>query len=269
VADISLNRLTKKILLNAVGSMAGMLKGKEAAEDAKKVQIGLTVFGVVQPCAERAKELLEEKGYEVMVFHTSGTGGMALEELIEAGEIDAVLDVSTTELADEVAGGVLSAGPRRMEAAGTRRIPQLIIPGAIDLINFKAPDSVPEKWKDRIFYRHTPHITLMRTNVEESAALGELFARKLNRAMGPSAVLIPLNGFSAYDSPKGPKAINLQGGPAPGPWFWPDADRAFSRELKKYLDRSKVRYDELPLHINEPAFAERAVQGLEAMIRKE
>ena len=144
----------------------------------------------------------------------------------------------------------------------------MVIPGAIDLINFKAPDSVPEKWKDRIFYRHTPHITLMRTNIAESAALGELFAKKLNQATGPSMVLIPLDGFSAYDSTRGPKAINLQGGPAPGPWHWPDADRVFYQELKEHLNRSKVRYEELPLHINEPAFAERAVRELEGMLQK-
>jgi uncharacterized protein (UPF0261 family) len=269
VADISLNRLTKRILLNAAGSMAGMLRGRQIATEARKIQIGLTVFGVVQPCAERAKELLEEKGYEVMVFHTSGTGGMALEELVQAGEIDAVLDISTTELADEVVGGVLSAGPCRMEAAGEKGIPQVVIPGAIDLVNFKAPDSVPEKWKDRIFYRHTPHITLMRTNVEESAALGEVFAKKLNKTAGPALVLIPLDGFSAYDSPQGPKAINLQGGPAPGPWYWPDADRAFSRKLDENLDRLKVRYEELPLHVNDPGFAERAVAALETMIKKQ
>jgi len=268
VADISLNRLTKRILLNAAGSMAGMLQERGIGADAKKVQIGLTVFGVVQPCAERAKELLEEKGYEVMVFHTSGTGGMALEELVQAGEIDAVLDISTTELADEVVGGVLSAGPHRMEAAGARGIPQVVIPGAIDLVNFKAPDTVPEKWKDRIFYRHTPHITLMRTNVEESTALGEVFAKKMNRAAGPAMVLIPLDGFSAYDSPQGPKAINLQGGPAPGPWYWPEADRAFSRKLNENLDRLKVRYEELTLHVNDPGFAERAVAELEIMIKK-
>jgi uncharacterized protein (UPF0261 family) len=268
VADIALNRLTNRILLNAAGSMAGMLKEGEIAEDAKRIQIGLTVFGVVQPCAEQAKELLEEKGYEVMVFHTSGTGGMALEELVQAGEIDAVLDISTTELADEVVGGVLSAGPNRMEGAGARGIPQVIIPGAIDLVNFKDPDSVPEKWKDRIFYRHTPHITLMRTNVEESEALGEVFAKKLNQAAGPVLVLIPLEGFSAYDSPKGPKAINLGGGPAPGPWYWPEADRAFTRKLDEKLDRAKVRYEELTLHINDPGFAERAVAELETMIKK-
>jgi uncharacterized protein (UPF0261 family) len=193
---------------------------------------------------------------------------MALEELVQAGEIDAVLDISTTELADEVVGGVLSAGPQRMEAAGERGIPQVVIPGAIDLVNFKAPDSVPEKWKDRIFYRHTPHITLMRTNVKESAALGEVFAKKLNRAGGPAMVLIPSEGFSAYDSPQGPKAINLQGGPAPGPWYWPEANRAFSRKLNENLDRSKVRYEELPLHVNAPACAERAVQELERMIQE-
>ena len=228
VGDISVNRVTRRIFSNAVRAMAGMLKGEFREEEERRVQVAVTVFGVVQPCAEHAKALLEEKGYEVVLFHTSGTGGMAMEELIRQGEIDAVLDVSTTELADEVAGGVLSAGPRRLEAAGTMGIPQVILPGAIDLINFNTPETVPEKWKDRVFYRHTPHITLMRTSPEESASLGRLFGKKVNQARGLSTVLIPLNGFSAYDGPKGPPSINLRGGPASRPWFWPPPPRCRS-----------------------------------------
>jgi len=266
VGDISLNGMTRRIFSNAVRAMAGMLRDDKGKQEAKKKQIALTVFGVVQPCAEYAKSLLEEKGYEVMVFHTSGTGGMALEELVKQGMIDAVLDISTTEVTDEVVGGVLTAGPLRMEAAGTMGIPQVIIPGAIDLVNFKTPDTVPEKWKDRVFYRHTPHITLMRTDVGESALLGQVFAQKINKAKGPTLILIPLRGFSAYDSPQGPKAINLQGGSAPRPWFWPEADQAFCQALKENLDHSKVRYHELSMHINEPSFAEMAVKELDKMI---
>jgi uncharacterized protein (UPF0261 family) len=266
VGDISINRVTKRIFLNAVRAMGGMLKGESIKEEARRIQVAVTVFGVVQPCAEHAKELLEEKGFEVILFHTSGTGGMALEDLVKQGEIDAVLDVSTTELADEVVGGVLSAGPHRMEAAGDMGIPQVIMPGAIDLVNFKTPETVPEKWKDRVFYRHTPHITLMRTNVEESALLGRLFAKKINEAKGQTVVLIPVQGFSAYDSPEGPKSITLQGGPADRSWFWPEADRAFYRALKENLDHSRIRYHELSMHINESGFAERAVRELEAML---
>jgi uncharacterized protein (UPF0261 family) len=246
--------------------MAGMLKGEDVPEKERRIQVAVTVFGVVQPCAEHAKELLEEKGFEVILFHTSGTGGMALEELVKQGEIDAVLDVSTTELADEVVGGVLSAGPRRMEAAGAMGIPQVIMPGAIDLVNFKTPETVPQKWTDRVFYRHTPHITLMRTNPEESASLGRLFAKKINQARGRTVVLIPVRGFSAYDSPEGPRSINLEGGPAGRSWFWPEADRAFYQALKENLDHSKIRYHELSMHINEPVFAERAVHELDKMI---
>jgi uncharacterized protein (UPF0261 family) len=193
---------------------------------------------------------------------------MALEDLVKQGEIDAVLDVSTTELADEAVGGVLSAGPHRMEAAGDMGIPQVIVPGAIDLVNFKTPETVPQKWKDRVFYRHTPHITLMRTDPEESAFLGRLFANKINQAKGETVVLIPTGGFSAYDSPHGPKAISLQGGLAPRSWFWPEADRAFYQALKGNLDHSRIRYHELSMHVNEPGFAERAVRELEAMLRK-
>jgi uncharacterized protein (UPF0261 family) len=268
VGDISLNGMTRKIFSNAVGAMTGMLREDQREKEERKTQIALTVFGVVQPCAEHAKSLLEEKGYEVMVFHTSGTGGMALEELVKQGLIDAVLDVSTTEVTDEVVGGVLTAGPERLEGAGAKGIPQVIMPGAIDLVNFRTPDTVPEKWKDRVFYRHTPHITLMRADVEENASLGRVFAGKINRAKGPSLVLIPLEGFSAYDSPGGPKAINLQGGPASRSWFWPEADRAFCEALKENLDLSKVRYEELPVHINDPRFAEKAVEELDRMIKE-
>jgi uncharacterized protein (UPF0261 family) len=155
-----------------------------------------------------------------------------------------------------------------MEAAGDMGLPQVIIPGAIDLINFKTPETVPEKWRDRVFYRHTPHITLMRTNPEESASLGRLFAKKINQARGQTAVLIPIRGFSAYDSPKGPRSINLQGGPADRSWFWPEADRAFYQALKENLDHSRIRYHELSMHINEPGFGERAVHELEAMLNK-
>lgn len=267
VGDISLNRMTRRIFSNGVRAMVGMLREGPSEKEDQKVQIGLTVFGVVQPCAERAKSLLEEKGYEVVVFHTSGTGGMALEALVEQGLIDAVLDISTTEVTDEVVGGVLTAGPTRMEAAGARGIPQVVIPGAIDLVNFKTPDTVPEKWKDRVFYRHTPHITLMRTDVEESERLAHVFAEKMNRAKGPCLVLIPLKGFSAYDSPKGPRAIRLDGGPAPRSWFWPEADQAFFRTLKKELDLSRIGYEEVDHHINDPAFAERAVEALDQMIK--
>jgi uncharacterized protein (UPF0261 family) len=269
VGDISLNGMTRKIFSSAVRAMAGMLREDEIEARERKTQIGLTVFGVVQPCAEHAKSLLEEKGYEVLIFHTSGTGGMALEELVRQGMIDAVLDVSTTEVTDEVVGGVLTAGPNRLEGAGAKGIPQVVIPGAIDLVNFKTPDTVPEKWKDRVFYRHTPHITLMRTNVEESASLGRIFAEKINQAKGPSLVLIPLEGYSAYDSPKGPKAINLEGGPAARSWFWPEADRAFHEALQGSLDMAKVRYREIPAHINDPGFAEKAVEELDRMIREQ
>ena len=268
VGDISINRVTKKIFSNAVRAMSGMLKGENTEEEERRVQVAITVFGVVQPCAEHAKAVLEKKGFEVVLFHTSGTGGMALEELVRQGEIDAVLDVSTTELADEVVGGVLSAGPHRMEAAGAMGIPQVIMPGAIDLVNFNTPETVPEKWKDRVFYRHTPHITLMRTDPEESASLGRLFAKKVNQAEGQTVVLIPLGGFSAYDSPKGPRAVNLQGGPASRAWFWPESDQSFCQSLKEALDSPRVRYRELPVHINEPAFAETAAHEFEVLIKE-
>ena len=149
------------------------------------------MFGVTTPCVTKARELLEEAGYEVLVFHATGAGGRAMEDLVKGGFIVGVLDATTTELADELVGGVLSAGPDRLEAAGDLGVPQVVAPGALDMVNFGPPDTVPEQFKDRTFYQHNPTVTLMRTTVEENAELGKIMGQKLSRAKGPTTVIIP------------------------------------------------------------------------------
>ena len=157
------------------------------------------MFGVTTACVERAREILERAGYEVLVFHATGNGGQAMESLISEGLIAGVLDITTTELADEQVGGFLSAGPDRLTAAGKAGIPQVVSTGALDMANFYAPESVPAKFKDRLFYKHNANVTLMRTTAEENAQIGAGIARKLSAATGPVAVLLPKRGVSAID----------------------------------------------------------------------
>ncbi len=155
-----------------------------AVASADKPLIAATMFGVTTPCVTKAREVLEAAGYEVLVFHATGTGGQTMEALIRAGFVAGVLDITTTELADELVGGVLSAGPNRLEAAGEMGIPQIVSAGALDMVNFGAPETIPAKYADRTFYRHNPLVTLMRTTIEENAALGRIIAEKLNKRPG-------------------------------------------------------------------------------------
>jgi len=254
VVDIAgLNRISRKILTNAAGAICGMVEARAEDVTSDKPLIGITMFGVTTPCVMVAKEILENNGYEVIVFHCTGTGGRALEELIESGEIDGVLDVTTTELADEVAGGVLSAGPDRLEAAGKRGIPQVVVPGALEMVNFGKKETVPLKYQQRNLYSHTPMVTLMRTNVEENRKLGNMMACKLNKASGPTAVAIPLRGFSAYD--------------AAGMHFYqPKADKAFIEALKNSLS-SDVQLIEMDYHINDREFAHKIAGLLMEMMK--
>jgi len=189
----------------------------------------------------------------VMVFHATGTGGETMEALIGDGLVGGVLDVTTTEWADELAGGILSAGPTRLDAAGQAGVPQVVAPGCLDMVNFGPRATVPQRYHDRQFYEWNPTVTLMRTTAEENAQLGHIFAEKLNAARGPAHVLIPLRGFSMLDSP--------------GERFWdPAADAAFVRELHSHL-RADILVEELDLNINDPQFADRAAALLLEMLR--
>jgi uncharacterized protein (UPF0261 family) len=211
------------------------------------------MFGVTTPCVSAARGILEQQNYEVLVFHATGTGGMTMESFIADGIIAGVLDITTTELADELVGGVLSAGPERLTAAGLRGVPQIISLGALDMVNFGPRDTVPEKFKERRFYQHNPTVTLMRTTPEENDQLGKEIAHKASAARGPTAVLVPLRGVSAIDK---------EG----QPFWWPEADQALFQSLRNWISPS-VKLVELDLHINDPEFARIAAESLQTMIR--
>lgn len=266
IGDISLNRITKRIMGNAAQAIASMAKAGPREAEEGKPQVCISTFGVTLPCVERAKGLLEEKGFEVIELHSSGTGGMALEELVMTGEISGVLDITTSELVDELVGGMYSAGPHRMEAAGSVGIPQVISLGALDFGNFGAKETVPEKYRDRNFFFYTPSITLMRTNEEENRILGRTIAEKANRSTGPAAIIVPKKGFSALDRLGGPKMTTI-GGFASGDWHEERANSALLESIKEHLDTSRVRLVEVDAHINDREFAEIAVELLSTMMR--
>lgn len=249
VVDIAgINRLSRQILANAAEAMIGMVTAynPEASDD--KPLIAATMFGVTTPCVTKAREILEAAGYEVLVFHATGTGGRAMEDLVKGGFLDGVLDVTTTELADELVGGILSAGPDRLEAAGHAGLPQVIAPGALDMVNFGPPETVPEKLGKRQFYQHNPTVTLMRTTAEETAELGRIMAQKLNAAKGPTTVLIPTQGVSAIDK-KGQ------------PFDSPEARDAWRESLKAHINEN-VTVIEMDAHINDDKFATKLAETL-------
>jgi len=257
VVDLAgINSFSARVLSNAAGAIAGMVNAPPPPPGlADRRRIGATMFGVTTPCVTRAREILEAAGYEVLVFHATGAGGRALEALAAGGALAGVLDITTTELADELVGGVLSAGPDRLEAAGKKGIPQVVCPGAIDMVNFGPPGTVPEKFRERLLYQHNSSVTLMRTTPAECADLGKLTARKLNLAAGPTTVLLPLRGVSAYD--------------APGhPFHSPEANAAYRKALKWHL-APRVRIVEVDRNINDPAVAEAAANALLDMLEPE
>ncbi|MBD0381880.1 Tm-1-like ATP-binding domain-containing protein [Paenibacillus sedimenti] len=202
IVDIAgINRLSRRILNNAAYALAGMIQQagleQESADD--KVTLGITMFGVTTPCATRVREILEKKGYDLLVFHATGTGGLAMEELIKAGYIKGVADITTTELADDLVGGIFSAGPNRLNAAGAAGIPQVVSVGALDMVNFGPPETVPAQFKGRTFYQHNPTTTLMRTTVSENRELGRMLASKLNEGTAPTILVFPKAGVSLLD----------------------------------------------------------------------
>jgi uncharacterized protein (UPF0261 family) len=210
--------------------------------------VGASMFGNTTRAVEQAKAILEQEGYEVLVFHATGTGGRTLEGLVDAGLIEGVLDITTTELADELLGGVMSAGPTRLEAAARCGVPAIVAPGCLDMVNFHAPETVPGKFKDRTLYKHNPNVTLMRTSVEDNRRLGEIVAEKLNRSTAAVTVLIPQKGFSVIGAPGG--AFSL-----------PDADRAFVEALRSNL-RAGIEMVNLDCNVNDAEFAERCARTL-------
>jgi uncharacterized protein (UPF0261 family) len=258
VADFTgLNRLTRVILDNAAKAilgMAGLSLTEKTAGGSMCPLVAATMFGVTTPCVNRARKLLEAEGLELLVFHATGTGGQAMEQLVADGFIEAVLDITTTELADELAGGVLSAGPQRMEVAGRMGVPQVISVGALDMVNFGPRDSVPENFRARRLYQHNPTVTLMRTTPQENAELGRIIAQKASAAKGPVTIVLPLRGVSAID--------------APGqPFHDPEADSALFEAIRDGV-QSNVKVVALDAHINDSIFAERLVAELKQIIGK-
>ena len=255
VVDISgLNRISERILSNAAGAIAGMAKVRVPESGEGRKLIGATMFGVTTPAVTRARERLEELGYEVLVFHATGTGGQSMEALARDGFLAGVLDVTTTELADELVGGVLSAGPDRLEAAGASGVPQVVSLGALDMVNFGPRESVPERFEGRNLYVHNPTITLMRTTPDECRELGRRIGRKLSDAKGPTALFVPLKGVSM---------IATEG----QPFHDPDADAALLDGLRETLG-DDVEVHELDTDVNDEAFALAMADRLDEMIRE-
>jgi uncharacterized protein (UPF0261 family) len=256
VVDVSgINRISRVVLSRAAQAMAGMAK-ERAKPQAKrdKPLVAATMFGVTTPCVERARARLEAAGCEVLVFHATGAGGRTLEQLARDGLLAGVLDVTTTELADELVGGFLTAGRERLTAAGAAGIPQVVSVGALDMVNFFAPETVPAKFSGRLFHKHNASVTLMRTNAMESAQLGVEIGTKLKNAKGERAIFLPTRGLSAIDR-------------TGAPFDDPTARRSLYDNVK--ANAGDVPVIELDLHINDAAFADAmADRLLELMGRK-
>jgi len=254
IVDISgLNRISRGVFARAAGALCGMLDAAPAASAASPDAplIAASMFGNTTPCVEHARGVLEGQGYELLVFHATGTGGLTMEGLIEAGQISGVLDVTTTEWADELVGGVMSAGPHRLEAAARTGTPAVIAPGCLDMVNFWEPEALPAQFRGRRLYQHNARQTLVRTTPDENVQLGEIIAGKLNASKGPVAVYLPLRGVSV---------ISAEG----KPFHWPEADRALFDTLKSRL-RPDIPCREMDCHINDAPFAEAMAQHLLAM----
>jgi uncharacterized protein (UPF0261 family) len=252
VVDVAgLNRLSRRLLAQAAGAICGMVEARVPEAPTRPVIVA-SQFGNTTACVTKAREILEAGGYEVMVFAATGNGGRTMESLVESGLVSGVLDITTTEWADELAGGVLNAGPTRCEAAARQGVPAILTPGCLDMVNFGEPASVPERYRGRRFYHHNAQVTLMRTTPEECAELGQILAEKCNLSTGPVGVFIPLKGISVIS--------------APGqPFHWPEADAALFGAWKAGL-RKDIPVTEYDGNINDPEFAAMCANGLLRMI---
>lgn len=243
---VGLNRVNQRMLDNAVGAIVGMVETEveEPAEDRPVASV--TALGITTPAAMKCQERLEAQGYEVMVFHTTGIGGKAMEELVAEEVISGVLDLTTTELMSQMLGSTFVSGPDRLETAGRKGIPQVIAPGGLDMVAYAGRSAVPEQYRDRLLYDHTPALTVMRTSAEENAEAARLIADKVNRAQGPATIVIPSRGFSAYDQK--------------GELFYDEeADAAFVEAVQKAV-RDSAQVVLVDAHINDDEFAQSAVE---------
>ncbi len=253
VVDVAgLNRISRPIYANAAAAIAGMVSRPALSVSADKPLICVSMFGNTTACVQRAQAQLEAAGYEVLVFHATGSGGRTMESLIDSGFLLANLDITTTELADEVCGGVMSAGSDRLHAAARAGIPTVLVPGCVDMANFWGRQTVPERYQNRLLYEWNPDVTLLRTNVEENRAIGARIAQAANASTGPVAILLPLKGVSQLDSPGGS--------------FWdPQADQACFQVIRDQADAG-IPVIEVDANINETRFADRAVEELLSML---
>lgn len=252
VVDVAgINRISARIFANAAGAMAGLVE-TAVPEIETRPLIAASMFGNTTRLVDQCRAILDAHGYETLVFHATGTGGRTMESLIDDGYFTAVLDVTTTEWADELVGGFLTAGPERLDGAARQNLPQVIAPGCLDMVNFWGSDSVPTRYKDRQFYHWNPNVTLMRTTPEENAQLGRILAEKANQSAAPAAFFLPLQGISVLDSPGG------EDSPA-GEFWWPEADKALFEAIKTHV-KPDISVYELDCNINDTAFAE-AVTG--------
>lgn len=243
VVDIAgLNYIMRRILNGAAGAISGMVEQPSSNELPQKPLIGTTMFGVTTPCVTQARQILEEYGFEVLTFHANGVGGQAMEQLAEQGILSGVLDITTTELVDEIAGGIMSAGAHRLEAAGRVGLPQVISVGALDVINLGPLSQVPKRFRSRLLEAPSPTSTFMRSNVEENQQLGYLIAEKVNHALGPVTVVLPLLGTSSVDYPGQSFEDNT-------------ARQALFDSLRSHVE-PQVRIIEVNAHINDSQFAE-------------
>jgi len=248
IVDVAgLNRISRQILTRAAGAICGMVEAKPVASEDKPIIVA-SQFGNTTPCVDQARKLLEAAGYEVLVFHATGTGGRTMESLIETGLVAGVLDVTTTEWADELVGGVLTAGPTRLEGAARHGVPAVVSTGCLDMVNFGPPETVPVAFAGRKFYQHNPQVTLMRTTPDECAQLGRILADKLNRSTGPVTVVLPLRGGSMVSAPG-------------GPFHDAAADAALYLALKSGL-RGDIPVIEMDCNVNDPPFAEACALAL-------
>jgi len=253
IVDVSgLNRLSRVLLARSAGAICGMVETQVPAVQDKPL-IAASMFGNTTVCVNAAKQILEDAGYEVLVFAATGTGGRIMESLIESGMISAVLDITTTEWADELVGGVLNAGPTRLDAAGKAGVPAIVTPGCLDMVNFGEPATIPAKFAGRTFYHHNPQVTLMRTTPEECAELGRIIAEKVNAYTGPVTVLLPLKAISIISA-------------AGQPFHDPIADAALFGAIKQQL-RAGIPVVELDCEINAPEFSRACAEALLAMLR--
>lgn len=250
IVDVAgINSISEKIFINGANAIAGLVNYQKEVKESKKDLVAATMFGVTTPCVNFAKEYLEAKGYEVLIFHATGAGGRAMEKLLSEGYFKGSLDLTTTEWCDELFGGVLNAGEERLETAGKNNISQVVSVGALDMVNFGPYDTVPEHYKNRNLYKHNPSVTLMRTTVEENRKLGEKIAEKLNMASSKTVLMLPLEGVSMLDS-KGQAFYGVE------------EDEVLFETLRELVDTNKVELIELKNNINDREFAEAAAQKL-------